>query len=438
MEMAITMTINEQRRARALGRIAEGRWTVEEAARELGLSVRQVWRLRAAERSRGPAGLVHGNRGRASPRRTDDARRARIVGLARDRYRGVNDTQLAELLAEVEGLPIGRETLRALLRAEGIASPRRRRPPRHRSRRERMPALGMLLQLDGSRHDWLQGRGPWLTLVGAVDDATGQLLAATFRDQEDAAGYLEVLRGIVSEHGIPDAIYRDRHSAFEPSRPVRDADPDELDPRLSQVGRALAELEIASIAAASPQAKGRIERTWGTLQDRLVVVLRLAGASDRASANAVLAHYLLRFNERFGVPAAEPAAAWRPVPAGLDLDRVFAFKYRRKVAKDGTITLGGRVLQLPGRGATTYAGRRVEVHVRLDGSMVAFDGERVVAVRAAPPDPVQLRAGNHTRVSPGLVPEHASLPWLPSVDHPWKAPGRGVIRRQHRLTDSLG
>ena len=423
------MTSKEQRRARALGRVAEGRWTVDEAAQELGLSVRQVWRLRAAERAHGPAGLVHGNRGRVSPRRTDDACRARIVGLARDRYRDINDTQLAELLAQVEGIPIGRETLRSLLRSEGIASPRRRRPPRHRSRRERMPAMGMLLQLDGSRHDWLEGRGPWLTLLGAVDDATGQLLAATFRDQEDAAGYLEVLRSIVRGHGIPDAIYRDRHSAFEVTRPIPDTDPDGPDPRLSQVGRALAELEIASIAAASPQAKGRIERTWGTLQDRLVVTLRLAGAADRAGANAVLADYLPRFNERFGVPAAEPAV-WRVVPGGLDLDRVFVFKYRRKVAKDGTITLGGRVLQLPGRGATTYAGRRVEVHVRLDGSMVAFDGERVVAVRAAPPDPVQLRASDHTRVGLELVPEHASLPWLPAVDHPWKAPGRGVIRRQ--------
>ena len=331
---------------------------------------------------------------------------------------------------------IGRSTLRRILRGAGLSSPRRRRAPRHRSRRERFAAQGALLQLDGSRHDWLEGRGPWLTLVGAVDDATGALLGATFRLAEDAAGYLEILEQVVRGHGVPVAIYRDGHSVFAPTRPVPDDDP--AVPSLSQVGRALAELEIASIAAGSPQAKGRIERAWGTLQSRLVMVLRLAGASDLASANLVLAGYLPRFNAQFAVPPADPVAVWRPVPAGIELERVFCFKYRRKVAKDHTVTLGGRVLRIARpRGGAGYAGRRIEVHVRLDGSLVGFDGERVIGLTKAPADPRQLRAEREQLIGPSVMPEAASWPWLPPVDHPWRRVRRDSALGQRRLTESL-
>jgi hypothetical protein len=255
--------------------------------------------------------------------------------------------------------------------------------------------------------------------------------------EEDAAGYFEVLRALVERHGIPDAVYRDRHSAFAPTQPPRGADPDEPEHRLSQVGRALVELEVASIAASSPQAKGRIERLWGTLQDRLVTLLRLAGVADCVAANALLASFLPAFNARFAVPAAAPVPAWRPIPPGLDLERVFAFKYRRKVARDGTIKLDGRALQLRGRTATTLAGHRVEVHVRLDGSIVAFDGERELAAAPAPPDPAQLRARRDHRAGPGLIPAAASLPWTPPRRHPWNGMGY-VANRRNRLTDSLG
>jgi len=187
----------EQRRAWVLNRLARGDVTMAEAAGLLGLSERQVWRLRAAFERAGPAGLVHGNRGRASPRRIEPAIVERVIELAQGRYAGCNDCHLAELLADGEGIVLGRVTIRRILRSAGVASPRRRRPPRHRSRRERMPQEGLLVQLDGSRHDWLAGRGPWLTLVGAIDDATGTVPAATFRAQEDAAGYLELLRTIV-------------------------------------------------------------------------------------------------------------------------------------------------------------------------------------------------------------------------------------------------
>lgn len=432
------MTTREQHRVRVLSRILKGELTMSEGSLELALSERQLWRLRAALIGGGPAGLVHGNRGRASPRRIDPDRRTRIVEL-RERYGPINDTHFCELLAEREGIAVSRESLRAILRSEGIASPRRRRSPRYRSRRPRMGAEGTLLQLDGSRHHWLERRGPELVLVGAIDDATGSVPAAVFREQEDGAGYLEILRATIEGHGLPAAIYRDGHSAFAPSNPARRDPLADDEPALSQVGRALVELGIDSILAGSPQAKGRIERLWGTFQDRLVVELRLAGVVDRDGANAFLVDYLARHNARFAVPALDPLPAWRVVPDEVDLDRVLVFKYRRKVAKDHTVTFDGRVLQLPrgATGAANYAGKRVEVHVALDGSMVAYDGERRLAVAAAPPDPVQLRASDAPRVEPSLSPAQATLPWIPPRDHPWKRVTPGS-KLEKRLTESLG
>ncbi len=373
------MTSREQRRAWVLTRVLKHELTMTEAAEALGLSERQLWRLRVAFERDGPAGLGHGNRGRPSARRLEASLRARVIELRRTTYQGVNDTHLAELLAEREGIEVSRPSLQRILRAAGVASPRRRRPPRHRSRRERMAAEGLLLQLDGSRHDWLEERGPRLTLVGAIDDATGIVPAATFRDQEDAAAYLEILQLTIAGHGLPGALYHDRHSAFAPTSPgpAEPGAPDEL----SQVGRA---------------------------------------------------------NARFAVPPADPVPAWRPLPPGVRLDRVLVFKYRCKVGRDHTIRLDGQILQLPpGRGGRGYAGRLVEVHGRLDGSIVAFDGTRELAVRPAPPDPVQLRAQGRDRPAPGLVPEAATVPWTPPPDHPWRRVRKGTKLYQQRLTESL-
>jgi transposase len=279
MRETITMTQAEQQRTIVLTKVLVGELTISEAATLLKRSERQVWRLKSMFERAGPAALVHGNRGRASPRRLADDIRHRIVELAATRYAGVNDSHLADLLAEAEGIRISLVTVRRILRAAGRPRPRRRRPPRHRSRRDRMPQAGLLVQLDGSRHDWLEGRGPWLSLVGAIDDATGVVTGATFREQEDAAGYLIVLRQTLRRHGVPLAVYRDRHTIFELSGALLTLEEQLVDRRApTQVGRALEELGISSIAARSPQAKGRIERLWGTFQDRLVSELRLAGA----------------------------------------------------------------------------------------------------------------------------------------------------------------
>jgi hypothetical protein len=293
----------------------------------------------------------------------------------------------------------------------------------------------MLLQTDGSRHHWLGDRGPRLTLVAAIDDATGVITGATFREQEDAAGYLIVLRDTIRRYGVPLAVYRDRHGIFETPKGMPLTLEEQLVDRRrpTQFGRALTELGIVSIAAQSPQAKGRIERVWGTFQDRLVVELGLAGACHITAANRVLARFVPRFNRRFAVPAANPEPAWRPLPADLSLEAVCCLRYRRVVARDNTVRAGATILQLPARsGSRSHAGRRVELQLRLDGRLVVWDGQRTILVQPAPADPVQLRALHNARAELGsMAPSIGSLA-VPATTHPWREvkPGSKLYERK--------
>jgi transposase len=433
MRERLTLTTKEQQRIEVVSRWLAGILTTSEATLLLGCSERSAWRLRAAMLRDGAAGLAHGNRGRPSARRLPEAVADRIVELSSTVYRGFNDTHLAEVLAEEQAIVIGRSSLRRLLRSRGIASPRRRRAARYRSRRERMAQEGLMVQVDGSRHDWLEGRGPWLTLVGGIDDATGKIVGAVFREAEDGVGYLMVLRDIARRYGLPASIYRDGSSVFAPSRPSAQ-ERDET----TQVARALAELGISSILAGSPQAKGRIERAWGTFQDRLGSELRRRGVGDLDGANAVLAEFVPRFNRRFAVPPASPVPAWRPVPVGLDLARVLAYRWRRAVGSDSCIRLEGALLQLPaGAGGRSLAGRRVEVELRLDGRLLVLADGRLLAAVPAPPEPRRLR---DVRVldpdGPPPAATSRNVGYRPKAGHPWGRPGPKAPSRL-ALTDSL-
>jgi transposase len=433
-EGTIRLGAEQQQRARVLTQVLAGVLTIGQAASLLGRSERQVKRLKAAYRRDGPMALVHGNQGRSPWRVVPAAVRAQVIELARGKYAGFNQQHLTEKLVQVEQLSVSRMTVRRILLGAGLASPRPRRAPRHRSRRERLPQEGMLLQADGSRHDWLEGRGSWLTLVGAIDDATGTVPGAVFRAQEDAQGYLLLLRQIVSTKGIPLALYVDRHGIFKKSR----REPLSLEEELAggrlptQVGRVLAELAIRPIFALSPQAKGRIERLWGTFQDRLVGELRLADATTLDEANAVLWAFLDDFNTRFAVPPAESGLAYRPLPPDFDPERVFCFKYERVVRADNTVSFGGRQLQLqPSAARASWARARVEVHERLDGSLAVAYRDRVILTTAAPPDAPTLRARAEPR--PGAGPPQAPAPPsslgtpprppgspIPGPNHPWR------------------
>ena len=419
-----------QHRAFVLEHVVNGGLTIDQAAAILKLSTRQVDRL-LARHADGPAALAHGNRGRTPANRLRDAQRARLVELATTTYAGVNHTHLAELLAEHEDIVVAERTLRRILAEAGLRAVRRRRPPKHRSRRDRMSRAGLLLQVDGSRHDWLEDRGPRLTLIGGIDDATSQVTGATFRVQEDAAGYFAMLAQTADRFGLPGAVYSDRHGIFivEQNRPPTLAEQLAGKQSFTQVGRALDEAGIGWIGARSAQAKGRVERLWGTLQDRLISELRLAGATTLEEANAVLARYLPRHNKRFAVPPADPEPAWRPLPVELSAEAVFCFHYPRRVANDATISWPGGPLDLPRRGdGRSWAGRSVILQERLDGSLwVEHDG-LCVPVRPAPADAGQLRARRLTAPSDRDLPaELAEL--LDAEKSPAPEPPRDVVQR---------
>ena len=387
------MSERQWKRADVIKRLAKGLLTTAMAATVLGLSERQVRRIRRAVEERGRAALVHGNRGRRPSNTTADKVRARVVKLFETKYVGFNDQHFTEKLVEEEGLSVSRPTVQRILRGAGLRAARVRRPPKHHRRRERKSQAGLMLLWDGSRHDWLEGRGPVLCLMGAIEDATGELLpGAHFVEQECAAGYLGTLRAVVADKGVPHSIYMDRHGSL-----VRSDDQWTLEEELrgeqdpTQVGRALKALDIEAIYALSPQAKGRVERLWGTLQDRLVSELRLAKACTPAQANAVLERYRHDFNRRFTVEASGPPA-WRKVPAGLDLDRVCSFRYAATVQNDNTVRTGGLVLDVPpGPRGRSYARARVEVRQLLDGSWRVYHGERCIAT-ATRTDVGELRA----------------------------------------------
>jgi len=397
---------------------------------------------------------MHGNRERRSARRIPDSVRAQVVTLAQGRYAGFNQQHLTEKLTEVEGLALSRMSVRRILLAAELRSPRPRRAPRHRSRRERMAQEGMLVQADGSRHQWLGDGNGYLTLIGGIDDATGTVPWAVFRAQEDAQGYLLWLRHVVQTAGVPHALYVDRHGIFVRSPAQKPTLDEEFAGNLlpTQFGRVLADLGITPIYALSPQAKGRIERLWGTFQDRLVSELRLAGASSEAEANAVLWRFLPAFNRRFAVPAAVPGSAYRALPTSLPLDDICCFKYDRVVGADNTVRLGARRLQLlPGPRRISYAHARVQVHERLDGSMAIFHHGVCLASQAAPAEAPLLRARNYARSGPSGSDHHAgpesaaaqptppdtetpapSKPWKPGPNHKWRRDWKPKQR-----TDSL-
>ena len=304
------------------------------------------------------------------------------------------------MLREREGIDLSRPTVRRILVKAGIGSPRSRRSQQHRFRRRRMPQEGMLVQIDGSNHPWLEDRGPKLTLLIAVDDATGTVAQAVFRTSEDTRGYLALLEGLVRQLGIPLALYSDRHAAFKYNarkKPV----PVET---THQFARVMRELGIQQIFALPPQAKGRVERMLETFQDRLVTELRLGGASTIDQAKEVLQEFLPKLNARFAVAAEHPETAYRPVPAELSLTETICIKDTRKVARNNTVKYQWRVLQLlPGSERPSYAGLRVDVLERADGELlIRYQGEAVDFQEGPPPSSALWGADSGCSPAPEL------------------------------------
>jgi transposase len=449
------MSRKEVIRPGLLKALLAGQLTNGQVAGALRLSIRQVQRLKRAFRAGGAAGLVHRTRGRPSRRRLAPTVRQRIAELMQTVDDGLNDCHLTEKLREAEGLRLCRESVRRIRRALGRPAKQPRRPPRHRRRRRPEARAGSLVLLDGSPAAWLESRGPSLTLHGALDDASGEVLALHFRRHEDLHGYAVVLEHLFTTRGLPVACYGDGTSIL-----VRTDDHWALDEQLrgaqdpTHLGRVLAELGIGYIRARSPQAKGRIERLWRTLQDRLVAELRLRAIATREAANAFLPLFIADYNRRFARPPADPTPAWRRPPR--DLAVVLSCRYTRTVARDNTVRLGPRWLQLPpGPGGRSYAGRRVDLRECLDGRLVALLDAHLVAQQPSPgPDFVlQPRARPHAarlRSAPAIPAPARPTPLLPALaalaahlrparPHPWRTTfSRRQRQRQRALTTPGG
>ena len=401
------MSQRQWKKLDAFRRLQAGELTMREAAGALGLSRRHMRRLLRAFEKRGSGCVRHGNSGRAPSNRTPEALQRRVIELMQGTYVGFNDQHFTEKLAEVEGIGLSRQTVRRILRKAGIVATRERRPRKYRRRRERKAQAGLMILWDGSEHDWLEGRGPRMCLMAAIDDATSELLpGAHFVEHEGAVGYLRVLLEVCGDKGLPWSVYGDRHGSLRRNDSHWSLEEQLRGEReLTQVGQALKALDIEVIYALSPQAKGRVERLWGTLQDRLVSELRLAGARTLAEANRVLARYVRSHNRKFARPAADSQLAWRPVPAGTDLERICSLRSRPLVRNDNTISTGdGNHLQIP-RPADghSYAGKRVELRHLLRGQYRAYLGDKLLlTTKTEPPKRTRKNANRAPAAKPKM------------------------------------
>mgnify|MGYP001614658001 FL=1 len=441
----LIMSSKEAPRPGLLKAVMKGKLTNQEVARALRLSVRHVRRLRRRYEQAGLRGLVHRLRGRPSNRRLAAPVRQRVIALMTTTYVGLNDRHLTEKLREREGLTVSCSSVRRIRLELGRPAKHRRRPARYFRRREREARSGHRVLLDASEYHWLGEQGPRFAALAAQDDATGAIVALTFRPHEDLHGYAVALRQMFLTCGLPLELYGDRFGAF-----VRNDDHWSLDEQLAgrqrptQLGQAFEELAITYIPAGTPQAKGRIERLWGTLHDRLTAELRLAGITTVDAALAFVPAFLEDFRRRFAVPPRDPKPAWRPAPRHFD--RALACRYQRTVARDSTLSIPGRVVQLPPRAASP--GARVELRELLDGRLLVLRHGRIIAQEPAPAGPFVLTPREarrrrrlatlgidlqgtprsrdldapHTTTPPSRRPKTKPRPGRPAPDHPWRRP----------------
>ena len=406
----IVMTAQEAKRLHVIQQVIEHTVRQCHAAQLLGRSVRQIRRLVQRIRAEGPRGIVHRLRGRRSNRRHPERIRQRVLAVYRARYADFGPTLAQEKLRERHRLRVGRETLRRWLVGAKLWD-RQRRQPTHHQWRERKACCGEMVQVDGSHHAWLEGRGPHLVLMAYIDDATSRVFAR-FYDYEGTLPALDSFARYAKRYGLPQSVYVDRHTTYR--SPGKRSVADELAGRArpqSQFERALAELGVQVIPAYSPQAKGRVERLFGTFQDRLVKELRLAGATTREEANTVLARYLPSHNHRFGCVPRSPVNVHRPCPAAGVLRRVLTIRQARTLRADNTVQHAAATYLLderwPHRRPTT-----LQVERRLNGRLYLLDGARVLryhAVATRPPTVLTPRP-----------PQGSQRRRTPTADHPWR------------------
>lgn len=365
--------------------VLEKRLTLRQAAENMGVSYRQAKRLRRSFESDGVVGLIHGNQGRSPANKISDDLRSRVLALSEERYSAFNDTHFTQMLAEREGVFLARETVRRIRREEGIKPKMRRRPRKHHKRRPRKAQEGLMILWDGSPHRWFGPGTQPCCAMAAVDDATSKLVALFFTDAECSWAYLELLRRVIVNYGIPASIYHDRHSSL-----TRNDDFWSIEEELAgrqdptQVGAALEALGIKAIPAKTPQAKGRVERSFNTLQDRLCALLDLEGIKDITSANEYAPVFMDDYNKRFATAAADTQSAWRKPRRDLDIERLLSLKYEAVVGNDNAVRFAGMIIDIPpGPSGRSYAGSRAELRQLLDGGWRVYYQDKLIATAPA-------------------------------------------------------
>lgn len=420
------MNRKERERLVVFARVKDGELSRRDAAGTLGLSLRQVHRSYRRYLDEGDAGLVHRSRGRPGLRAVAAAERERAIALYRSTYRGFGPTHFAEKLGAGHGIWVSHDTARRWLIGEGLLE-RPRGARRSRRRRARKERFGQMLQMDGSRHDWFEGRGPWCCLMVAVDDATGRT-RGRFHDAETLAAAMDVFGRWCVEFGVPQALYVDQAGIYRCDREPTAAELRARRRPATQFGRAMGELGVRLILARSPQAKGRVERANGTLQDRLVKEMRLAGVGDVAGANAWLdrTRYFEREHDaRFAVEASDAASdAHRPLV--VDLASVLCVKELRSVSNDGCVCWQGRTLRL--KGPRRPGLRRVEVWARPDGTgdpVISDGGRRMAWEPWQPPAKAARPPVRNNKVHRPRARQQIRLPGSRPPREP--GPGRGAL-----------
>ena len=414
-EETVQMSVQELKRVHVIRQAMNKALRQREAGEVLGLTARQVRRLIQRVRAEGDAGLVHRSRGTPSNRRYRPALKARVLRLYAKHYRDFGPTLAAEKLAEQQGIMLSAETLRQWLRATGVTHFQRRKRP-HRAWRARNAHVGELVQLDGSHHDWFEGRGPRCVLMAYIDDASSRVWAR-FYEYEGTIPAMDSFERYVRRYGVPHSVYTDKHTTYRALGEPTVAQQLAGEKPQSQFERALAELGVTVIHAHSPQAKGRVERLFKTLQDRLVKDLRLAGLATIEAANQFVETWLPRYNRRFAVPPAQAADLHRPSPTARELDRMLCLKMTRVVRRDWTVAHHGQLFQIE----TQIHTQAVLVEDHLDGTMRITHRGQPLRYHAITARPVRVMAP-----TPPAVPQR---PVKPKPTHPWH---RRILSDRHK------
>lgn len=416
----INMTQKEINRFRVITQTIDSVLTIKEAAEVLGLSERQVIRLKGGVLKEGPAFIIHKNRGRKPQHAVLDETKKKLAELKQSKYAEANFTHFKELLEEHEGIHVSYSTVYRALTENGIKSPKKHRKRKSHHRRKRKPQKGLLVQIDASPHEWIIG-GEVFNLHGAIDDATGEVLALFFAPAECVDGYFEIMRQIINKHGVPISIYTDNHTIFKSPKEDKLSIEEQLrgeKANLTQFKRAMQELGINMIYAKTCRAKGRIERLWETLQSRLPVEFKIRGINTLDAANAFLAQYMICYNKKFAVEPENPQPAFVPLKPGINLDYILCKKEKRTVIEGSAFSYKGTYYQLMknDKKATTIPKATLTV---LDSPIIGI--KAIYSDVVYDTVPLQERPKRCASKSGKQQPEkQTSAPVKPAADHPWR------------------